>query len=146
MWIVTTLPGLWIPALHAGMTVTRRFVCNGMPMTLVAHFHANGHGAMTGSPPLALSRKRARGILRRLRRIRTLTGSIKHETTLACLLRWIECRRSARVHLRQPQWAAMLHVLVEALRRDPGFDAARGMDERPIVAAHLLQRPSHDRH
>jgi hypothetical protein len=26
---VTTIPGLWIPALHAEMTVTRRLVCNG---------------------------------------------------------------------------------------------------------------------
>jgi hypothetical protein len=38
---VTTLPGLWIPALHAGMTATRRFVSNGMPKTLVAHSHFN---------------------------------------------------------------------------------------------------------
>ena len=42
---MATLPVLWIPALHAGMTARRRFVCTGMPMTLVAHFRVNSRGA-----------------------------------------------------------------------------------------------------
>jgi hypothetical protein len=38
-----------VPALHAGMTASHRFVCNGMTMTLVAHFHLDR--SWRASPP-----------------------------------------------------------------------------------------------
>jgi hypothetical protein len=31
-WMLTTIPGLWIPALHARMTAARRFACDHMPI------------------------------------------------------------------------------------------------------------------